>query len=85
MKRSYELHYSYNGIPKICRRNPYNEFHTIEDCYKELTNLNKEFEEYKQSVRKVLLSYSQKKLTAKQLSILISIMEELNINLTEGE
>ena len=35
--------------------------------------------QYKQSVNDVLTSWSQKNLTAKQLQVVIAIMEELNV------
>ena len=40
---------------------------------------NKELKQYKQSVNDVLKSWSQKNLTAKQLQLVLAIMEELNI------
>ena len=40
---------------------------------------NEWLKQYKQSVSDVLLSWSQKNLTAKQLQVVIAIMEELNI------
>lgn len=40
---------------------------------------NKELKQYKQSVNDVLRSWSQKNLTAKQLQVVLAIMEELNV------
>ena len=40
---------------------------------------NKELKQYKQSVNDVLKSWSQKNLTAKQLQVVLAIMEELNV------
>lgn len=40
---------------------------------------NEQLKQYKQSVSDILRSWSQKNLTAKQLQVVIAIMEELNI------
>ena len=40
---------------------------------------NKQLKQYKQSVNDVLRSWSQKNLTAKQLQVVLAIMEELNV------
>ena len=40
---------------------------------------NEELKQYKQSVNDVLKSWSQKNLTAKQLQVVLAIMEELNV------
>lgn len=40
---------------------------------------NEQLKQYKQSVNDVLRSWSQKNLTAKQLQVVLAIMEELNI------
>ena len=40
---------------------------------------NKQLKQYKQSVNDVLKSWSQKNLTAKQLQVVLAIMEELNV------
>ena len=45
----------------------------------ELNDENKQLKQYKQSVNDVLKSWSQKNLTAKQLQVVLVIMEELNI------
>ena len=45
----------------------------------ELNDENKQLKQYKQSVNDVLKSWSQKNLTAKQLQVVLAIMEELNI------
>lgn len=45
----------------------------------ELAEENEQLKQHKQSVSDVLLSWSQKNLTAKQLQVVIAIMEELNI------
>ena len=45
----------------------------------ELAEENKELKQYKQSVNDVLKSWSQKNLTAKQLQVVLAIMEELNV------
>ena len=40
---------------------------------------NEQLKQYKQSVNDVLMSWSQKNLTAKQLQVVLAIMEELNV------
>ena len=40
---------------------------------------NEQLKQYKQSVNDVLRSWSQKNLTAKQLQLVLAIMEELNV------
>ena len=40
---------------------------------------NEQLKQYKQSVNDVLKSWSQKNLTAKQLQVVLEIMEELNV------
>ena len=40
---------------------------------------NEQLKQYKQSVNDVLKSWSQKNLTAKQLQVVLAIIEELNI------
>ena len=45
----------------------------------ELEEENKELKQYKQSVNDVLKSWSQKNVTAKQLQVVLAIMEELNV------
>ena len=44
-----------------------------------LTDENEELKQYKQSVNDVLKSWSQKNITAKQLQVVLAIMEELNV------
>lgn len=44
-----------------------------------LADENEQLKQYKQSVNDVLRSWSQKNLTAKQLQVVLAIMEELNI------
>lgn len=45
----------------------------------DLLNENEELKQYKQLVNDVLKSWSQKNLTAKQLQVVLAIMEELNV------
>ena len=45
----------------------------------ELEEENEQLKQYKQSVNDVLKSWSQKNLTAKQLQVVLAIMEELNV------
>ena len=45
----------------------------------ELADENEQLKQYKQSVNDVLKSWSQKNLTAKQLQVVLAIMEELNV------
>ena len=44
-----------------------------------LAEENEQLKQYKQSVNDVLRSWSQKNLTAKQLQVVLAIMEELNV------
>ena len=48
------------------------DYDTLEEEYEQL-------KQYKQSVNDVLKSWSQKNLTAKQLQVVLAIMEELNV------
>ena len=54
-----------------------------EDVFLKLVNKiaeeNEQLKQYKQSVNDVLKSWSQKNLTAKQLQVVLAIMEELNV------
>ena len=55
---------------------------TQDDLYRKnfkLKEENKQLKQYKQSVNDVLKSWSQKNLTAKQLQLVLAIMEELNV------
>ena len=45
----------------------------------QLEKENEQLKQYKQSVNDVLNSWSQKNLTAKQLQVVLAIMEELNV------
>ena len=45
----------------------------------ELEEENEQLKQYKQSVNDVLKSWSQKNLIAKQLQVVLAIMEELNV------
>lgn len=47
--------------------------------YDWLKDENEQLKQYKQSVNDVLKSWSQKNLTAKQLQVVLAIMEELNV------
>lgn len=47
--------------------------------YDWLNDENEQLKQYKQSVNDVLRSWSQKNLTAKQLQVVLAIMEELNV------
>ena len=47
--------------------------------YHEQKEENEQLKQYKQSVNDVLKSWSQKNLTAKQLQVVLAIMEELNV------
>lgn len=51
----------------------------IVDLLNCLNDENKQLKQYKQSVNDVLTSWSQKNLTAKQLQVVLAIMEELNV------
>ena len=52
---------------------------TVEMKLNQLSDENEQLKQYKQSVNDVLRSWSQKNLTAKQLQVVLAIMEELNI------
>ena len=47
--------------------------------YDWLKDENEQLKQYKQSVNDVLKSWSQKNVTAKQLQVILAIMEELNV------
>ena len=49
------------------------------DLLNDLSDENEQLKQYKQSVNDVLKSWSQKNLTAKQLQVVLTIMEELNV------
>ena len=49
------------------------------DLLNDLSDENEQLKQYKQSVNDVLKSWSQKNLTAKQLQVVLAIMEELNV------
>ena len=49
------------------------------DKLNDLSDENEQLKQYKQSVNDVLKSWSQKNLTAKQLQVVLAIMEELNV------
>ena len=51
----------------------------IAEYVDKLQEENEQLKQYKQSVNDVLRSWSQKNLTAKQLQVVLAIMEELNI------
>ena len=51
----------------------------IVDLLNCLNDENEQLKQYKQSVNDVLRSWSQKNLTAKQLQVVLAIMEELNV------
>ena len=51
----------------------------IMEANNKLEEENKQLKQYKQSVNDVLRSWSQKNLTAKQLQVVLAIMEELNV------
>ena len=51
----------------------------IVDLLNYLNDENEQLKQYKQSVNDVLKSWSQKNLTAKQLQVVLAIMEELNV------
>ena len=48
------------------------------DLLNDLSDENEQLKQYKQSVNDVLRSWSQKNLTAKQLQVVLAIMEELD-------
>ena len=52
---------------------------TVEMKLNQLSDENEQLKQYKQSVNDVLKSWSQKNLTAKQLQVVLAIMEELNV------
>ena len=49
------------------------------EYYQKVYEENEQLKQYKQSVNDVLTSWSQKNLTAKQLQVVLAIMEELNV------
>lgn len=51
----------------------------IVDLLNCLNDENEQLKQYKQLVNDVLRSWSQKNLTAKQLQVVLAIMEELNV------
>ena len=51
----------------------------ITECLNTLHEENEQLKQYKQAVSDVLLSYSQKNLSAKQLGLLTAIMHELGV------
>ena len=53
--------------------------HRVMDRLNELNDENEQLKQYKQSVNDVLKSWSQKNVTAKQLQVVLAIMEELNV------
>ena len=82
--KRYKLHYNYHfgyGVEDTydSDRLYLDEFDLLVDELNTLNDKNKQLKQYKQSVSDVLLSWSQKSLTAKQLQIVIAIMEELNV------
>lgn len=54
-------------------------FRALDEVKCELADENEQLKQYKQSVNDVLRSWSQKNLTAKQLQVVLAIMEELNV------
>ena len=82
--KRYKLHYNYHfgyGVEDTydSDRLYLDEFDLLVDELNTLNDKNEQLKQYKQSVSDVLLSWSQKSLTAKQLQIVIAIMEELNV------
>lgn len=82
------------GLPFTCECRIYGETENRKNCsyfekkitksylldkIKELEEENEQLKQYKQSVNDVLKSWSQKNLTAKQLQVVLAIMEELNV------
>ena len=82
------------GLPFTCECRIYGETENRKNCsyfekkitksylldkIKELEKENEQLKQYKQSVNDVLKSWSQKNLTAKQLQVVLAIMEELNV------
>lgn len=51
----------------------------VEDKLNALYDENEQLKQYKQAVSDVLLSYSQKNLSAKQLGLVTAIMHELGV------
>ena len=62
-----------NGIIKVFNNE------RLEELLNDLSDENEQLKQYKQSVNDVLKSWSQKNLTAKQLQVVLAIMEELNV------
>ena len=54
-------------------------FRALDEVKCELADENEQLKQYKQLVNDVLKSWSQKNLTAKQLQVVLAIMEELNV------
>ena len=54
-------------------------FRALDEVKCELADENEQLKQYKQSLNDVLKSWSQKNLTAKQLQVVLAIMEELNV------
>ena len=82
--KRYKLHYNYHfgyGVEDTydSDRLYLDDFDLLVDELNTLNDENEQLKQYKQSVSDVLLSWSQKNLTAKQLQIVIVIMEELNV------
>ena len=79
--------YSFNW--KSGHPNFWDNHRDLADCYltcgdvvnilNELNDENEQLKQYKQSVNDVLRSWSQKNLTAKQLQVVLAVMEELNV------
>lgn len=65
----------YSNIPSYGKSYFTENFDEINKIVKE----NEQLKQYKQSVNDVLTSWSQKNLTAKQLQVVLAIMEELNV------
>lgn len=60
------------------------EYVTVDSLFRTVNELDREVEElkqFKQSVTEVLMSWSQKELTAKQLGVVIAIMEEIGVEI----
>ena len=80
-----ERHYKINTleIGHIYIDNPDGEHMSwigVEETLNKLIDENEQLKQYKQAVSDVLSNWSQKDLTAKQLSVITAIMKELNIN-----
>lgn len=56
-----------------------NESQKVCDKLNSILDENEQLKQYKQSVNDVLKSWSQKNVTAKQLQVVLAIMEELNV------